>query len=92
VRKIIHDLQEKHADNTPVVVHCSAGIGRTGTFCVLDIITRRLKHAMQQPQPVPWEEYKEMIDVKKGPTATPPPSLWPGRGCLHGHAAAARIA
>ncbi|KAI7840631.1 hypothetical protein COHA_005653 [Chlorella ohadii] len=26
----------------PVLVHCSAGIGRSGVFCVLDIVTRRL--------------------------------------------------
>lgn len=32
-----HDL------GPPIVVHCSAGIGRTGTFCTLDICIRRLE-------------------------------------------------
>ncbi|MGH0159832.1 UNVERIFIED_CONTAM: hypothetical protein FKN15_070212 [Acipenser sinensis] len=27
----------------PIVVHCSAGIGRTGTFCTLDICLSRLE-------------------------------------------------
>ncbi|XP_039614161.1 tyrosine-protein phosphatase non-receptor type 9 [Polypterus senegalus] len=29
--------------NPPIVVHCSAGIGRTGTFCTLDICLSRLE-------------------------------------------------
>merc|ERR1740137_498911 len=31
-----------HSLGPPIVVHCSAGIGRTGTFCTLDIAIRRL--------------------------------------------------
>ncbi|DBA94019.1 TPA: hypothetical protein ACH3X1_001671 [Trebouxia sp. C0004] len=28
----------------PPVVHCSAGIGRTGTFVAIDVVMKRLRH------------------------------------------------
>jgi tyrosine-protein phosphatase non-receptor type 9 len=33
----------KTSKNPPMIVHCSAGIGRTGTFVTLDISINRLK-------------------------------------------------
>ena len=37
------ELSKRDAHSSPIVIHCSAGIGRSGVFCVLDIMARRLK-------------------------------------------------
>ncbi len=34
-------------DNTgPCVIHCSAGIGRTGTFCLVDVMLSKVRHCV----------------------------------------------
>jgi protein-tyrosine phosphatase len=38
--------QPSPADERPVIVHCSAGCGRTGTFCTVDSVIDMLKRQM----------------------------------------------
>lgn len=42
LRAICRSLSTARQSGNPVLVHCSAGIGRTGTFCAADILLQRL--------------------------------------------------
>ncbi|XP_061412403.1 receptor-type tyrosine-protein phosphatase alpha-like isoform X1 [Lethenteron reissneri] len=35
--------QQQQSGNQPIVIHCSAGAGRTGTFCALSTVLERVK-------------------------------------------------
>jgi len=45
---LAHKADTANTTNGPIVVHCSAGIGRTGTFCTVHSIIEKLRLDLQQ--------------------------------------------
>lgn len=43
-----HDVPESNDDVRPMLVHCSAGCGRTGAFCTIDSVLDMLKRQRQR--------------------------------------------
>ncbi|KAK4173695.1 putative tyrosine-protein phosphatase [Triangularia setosa] len=50
VQRASYDAPEPAENSRPMLVHCSAGCGRTGAFCTVDSVIDMLKRQRQQQQ------------------------------------------
>ncbi|PRP85959.1 receptor-type tyrosine-protein phosphatase F-like [Planoprotostelium fungivorum] len=70
IRGLIQSIEEQIAESHstgPILVHCSAGIGRTGTFMTIHIHIQQLrKHMQSSPdQPFQFEIYNTVKELRK---------------------------
>jgi hypothetical protein len=50
---------------SPIVVHCSAGIGRSGTFCAVHSTLEKLKHDIKHNVAPSFNLVKEVLRLRK---------------------------
>ncbi|GFR43930.1 hypothetical protein Agub_g5068, partial [Astrephomene gubernaculifera] len=63
IRRLVRILWQSRSNQETTVVHCSAGIGRTGTLMAIDVVLRRL-WAMAEQSPAPaTEDVKAAIEL-----------------------------
>jgi len=61
-REVLTNVDKVRKTKTPIVVHCSAGIGRTGTFCTVHSILQQLdKQRYDHPEEPPKVNILETV-------------------------------
>jgi len=54
-REVLHNVEKVRRNKTPIIVHCSAGIGRTGTFCAVHSTLEKLSQQKKEKPDEPPE-------------------------------------
>ncbi|KAI6202881.1 hypothetical protein M3Y94_00491800 [Aphelenchoides besseyi] len=68
----VRDLDDSMDEKTPIVSHCSAGIGRTGTFAICDIFLSALRQNKTENFPQVTELVLELRKSRMWLIQTPP--------------------
>eukprot|EP00013_Stygamoeba_regulata_P020243 CAMPEP_0177653084 /NCGR_PEP_ID=MMETSP0447-20121125/13520_1 /TAXON_ID=0 /ORGANISM="Stygamoeba regulata, Strain BSH-02190019" /LENGTH=366 /DNA_ID=CAMNT_0019156463 /DNA_START=330 /DNA_END=1426 /DNA_ORIENTATION=- len=63
-RKLLHLVDQSNSPTTgPIIVHCSAGIGRTGTFCTVHSTLLRLRRLFDAGASLDERGIKDSVDI-----------------------------
>ncbi|KAJ5078988.1 receptor-type tyrosine-protein phosphatase [Anaeramoeba ignava] len=61
--ELLRNFVNENCEKVPIVVHCCAGVGRTGVFILVDLILKRLKNAIIQQKEKGIEIPKQILDI-----------------------------
>eukprot|EP01133_Synstelium_polycarpum_P011565 gene11565-13498_t len=70
LRYLLHEINATQKSlpvgftDSPIVVHCSAGVGRTGTFCTVHIMMSRLENSLAE-EPIDFNLYGIVNNLRK---------------------------
>lgn len=58
-------VKHEYSPGTPILVHCSAGVGRTGTYITLDAMLERMKERMKEDDTICVYEFVRNMRAKR---------------------------
>jgi len=62
--KLIENVNQTNVPQAPILVHCSAGIGRTGTFCTVHSNLEKMKLDQKEGLPISFDVFKTVRELR----------------------------
>jgi len=64
-RQLLKIVNKENKKNGPIVVDCSAGIGRTGTFCAVDSTLKKIYQQQEKNQRLRFNMFNTVLRLRK---------------------------
>eukprot|EP01103_Thecamoeba_quadrilineata_P008452 TRINITY_DN18193_c0_g1_i1.p1 TRINITY_DN18193_c0_g1~~TRINITY_DN18193_c0_g1_i1.p1 ORF type:complete len:324 (-),score=44.32 TRINITY_DN18193_c0_g1_i1:136-1107(-) len=64
-RELLKMVDQQNLHQGPVIVHCSAGIGRSGTFCAVDSTMKKILQQRERKEPIHFNIFNTVLRLRK---------------------------